>query len=223
MSMFLALMRSKEPIDVSMLETLQPVQLRQAQLQQAIAVMGRAFVHDPFLRYLAPDETQRKRLTPEFVGIVVKYCTLYGEVWTLPSVDGIACWLPPGKTSPTFGGMVRTGMLTMPLKFGWSGFQRFNAIVTYTEILHKQFASEPHWYLWGLGVEPAQQGKGLGGILLQPVLSKADAAGQPCYLETQNESNLTFYHKYGFDVVSGGTAPKSSLRVWAMLRQPRPN
>jgi ribosomal protein S18 acetylase RimI-like enzyme len=57
-------------------------------------------------------------------------------------------------------------MLTMPLKFGWAGFQRFIAVVSYTETLHKQFASESHWYLWGLGVDPSQQGKGLGGMLL---------------------------------------------------------
>jgi len=200
----------------------QPVRLAQAQLQQAINVMGKAFVDDPFLRHLAPDQTQRARLTPEFVGIVVKYCFLYGEVWTLPSLAGVACWLTPGKTSPTLGGMLRTGMITMPFKFGWAGFQRFNRVVSYTDTLHKQFAPDPHWYLWGLGVDPEQQGQGLGNSLLQPVLSKADGAGQLCYLETQNESNLSFYRKHGFEVVSDGFASNSDLQVWALVRIPQP-
>jgi len=204
-----------------MTETFQPVRLTQVQLKQAIEVMGKAFLDDPFLKDLAPDDGKRAQLTPEFVGIVVNYCSRFGEVWTLPSLDGVACWLMPGKTSPSFFGMLQTGMLTMPLKFGWAGFQRFMAVVSYTETLHKQFASEPHWYLWGLGVEPSRQGKGFGGTLLQPVLSRADAAGQPCYLETQNESNLTFYQKHGFEVVSNGVVPKSSLRVWAMVRKPK--
>ena len=203
-------------------DTSQPVRLTQAQVKQAIEVMGRAFLNDPFLRYLAPDDIQRARLTPEFIGIVVKYCVLFGEVWTFPSLDGVACWLIPGKTSPSLGGMLRRGMLTMPLKFGWAGFQRFMAVVSYTETLHKQFAPEPHWYLWVLGVDPSQQGKGLGGRLLQPVLSQADGAGQPCYLETLNESNLPFYHKHGFEVASSGVVPKNSLRVWAMVRKPKP-
>ncbi len=200
----------------------QSVRLTQAQLKPAIAVMGKAFFTDPFLRYLAPNDTQRARLTAEFVGIVVKYCFFYGQVYTFPSVEGVACWLMPGKTSPSFGGMLRIGMLTMPLKFGWAGFQRFNRVVSYTEILHQQFAPASHWYLWGLGVDPALQGKGRGGSLLQPVLSQADGANQPCYLETHNESNLPFYHKHGFEVVSSGVVPKSDLPVWAMVRQPKP-
>lgn len=204
-----------------MTKPFQPTRLTQGQLKPAIEVMGRAFLNDPFLKYLAPDDAKRARLTPEFVGIVVKYCFSYGEVWTSPSVTGVACWLIPDQTSPSFAGMLRTGMLFMPLKFGWAGFQRFNEVVTYTDRLHKQFAAMPHWYLWGLGVEPSQQGKGFGGTLLLPVLSRADAAGQPCYLETQNESNLPFYQHHGFDVVSNGVTPKSNLPVWAMVRQPK--
>ncbi len=199
----------------------QPTPLQQGQLAQALQVMGKAFLNDPFLRYLAPDDAKRARLTPEFVGIVVKYCFLYGEVWTLGAVEGVACWLVPGKTAPSFGGMIRTGMLTMPLKFGWAGFQRFIDMVNYTEKIHKQFASEPHWYLWGLGVDPAHQGKGLGGQLMQPVLDKADGASQLCYLETQNQANLPFYQKHGFEVVSEESVPKGTLRIWAMLRKPQ--
>jgi ribosomal protein S18 acetylase RimI-like enzyme len=199
----------------------QPTRLTQEQLPQAMAVMGRAFFKDPFLKHLVPDDVKRARLTPEFVGIVVKYCFLYGEVWTSPSLKGVACWLLPNQTSPSFARMLRTGMLFMPLKFGWAGFQRFNDVVSYTDTLHQQFAPAPHWYLWGLGVDPSQQGKGIGGALLQPVLSRADAAGQPCYLETQNESNLPFYQKHGFTVASDGVVPKSNLRVWAMVRQPK--
>lgn len=84
-----------------MSENHQPFQLTQALLQQAIQVMGRAFYDDPFLNYLVPDGSKRARLTPEFVGIVVNYCFRYGEVWTLPALDAVGCWLTPGKTSPT--------------------------------------------------------------------------------------------------------------------------
>lgn len=204
-----------------MTETLQPVRLTQDQLKQAIEIMGRAFLNDPLLKHLVPDDAKRARLAPGFVGMVVRYCFLYGEVWTSPSLEGVACWLIPGKTSTSFAGMLRTGMLLMPLKFGWAGFQRFSDVVTHTDALHKQFAASPHWYLWGLGVEPSQQGKGLGGTLLQPVLSRADAAGHSCYLETQNETNLPFYQKHGFRVVSEGLVPKTSLHVWVMVRQPK--
>jgi ribosomal protein S18 acetylase RimI-like enzyme len=77
-----------------------------------------------------------------------------------------------------------------------------------------------HWYLWGLGVEPSRQGQGIGGMLIQPVLARADASGLPCYLETMNEKNVPFYEKHGFKIVSDAEVPRHGLRVWAMLREP---
>ena len=93
-------------------------------------------------------------------------------------------------------------------------------MVSYTEKVHKRAVPGLHWYLWGLGVEPSEQGKGIGGALMEPVLRQAGAEGLPCYLETQNERNLPFYERHGFEVVSDGEVPKHGLRVWAMVRDP---
>jgi ribosomal protein S18 acetylase RimI-like enzyme len=198
------------------------VPLRAHQLGRAYEMMGRAFRDDPLLRYLVPDNDMRARLAPSFAGKVVRYCSLYGEVHTTPMLEGVACWLPPGDSAPTFTRMLRTGLLTEPLKFGWAGLRKFMDMVSYTEKVHKQAVAGPHWYLWGLGVEPSEQCKGIGGALMQPVLRRAGAEGLPCYLETQNERNLPFYERHGFEIVSDGEVPKRGLRVWAMVRAPLP-
>ena len=80
--------------------------------------------------------------------------------------------------------------------------------------------SQPHWYLWGLGVEPSSPHQGLGGLLIQPmpILARAGRDGLPCYLETTNEVNVPFYQKHGFSVVGDGVVPGTTLRVWEMRR-----
>lgn len=203
-----------------MSESFQATRLKQNQLESAIKVMVKAFYHDPFVVYLAPDEALRARVLPAFIGIVINYSFLYGEVWTTPSLSGLACWLVPGKTSATFMGMLRTGMFIVPLKFGWAGFKRFNDVISYTDIIHKQIITEAHWYLWGLGVDPAHQREGNGARLMLPILERADSMGQACYLETQNRANLPFYTKHGFEVASDGKSP-GGLQVWAMVRKAR--
>jgi ribosomal protein S18 acetylase RimI-like enzyme len=93
-------------------------------------------------------------------------------------------------------------------------------VLAYGDELHENCAHTPHWYLWAIGVKASSRGKGIGGIVMQPVLTSASAAGLPCYLETHNEVNLLFYLKHGFKVMCESKIPKRGLRVWAMLREP---
>jgi GNAT superfamily N-acetyltransferase len=71
-----------------------------------------------------------------------------------------------------------------------------------------------------MGVDPGYQRLGIGGALLAPVLAKADAAGAPCYLETQTADNVRFYQRHGFTVVEKGEVPGQGWPMWAMLREP---
>lgn len=191
---------------------------------QAAEVLGRAFHDDPMSRYLVPDDAKRARLLPIFFSIQVQYCLRYGEVYTNPGLDGVACWLSPSNTVPTFGRLARVGVRSpgvrrVPCEFGLSGLRRYLDAERYSGDIHRRAAPELHWYLWIIGVEPACQGKGIGGLLMQPVLARASAQGLPCYLETNNADNVPFYQKYGFRVVSDGEIPGRGLRVWAMLRK----
>ncbi len=204
----------------------EPIRLDAQQSGQASEVMARAFQDDPAWKYLIPDASKRSRLLPSFFGIVVRYSLLYGEVYTTASLQGVACWLPPGNTTPRFSRLVRLGIRHASLGFqlGWTGFRRYVSMEAYDSTVHAQSLPGKHWYLWALGVDPQYQGRGIGGMLLQPVLARADAEKLPCYLETATKKNISFYSKHGFTVVNEGVVPKSELYTWAVLRyyQERP-
>jgi GNAT superfamily N-acetyltransferase len=111
-------------------------------------------------------------------------------------------------------------MLRVPLIFGWSGFQRLHAYDVVAQKLHRTHAPGNHWYLWAIGVQPEQQGKGIGGQLMAPILSRADRESTPCYLETHVESNVRVYERAGFKVTFKSDVPGHPLPVWAMFRTP---
>jgi predicted GNAT family N-acyltransferase len=70
-----------------------------------------------------------------------------------------------------------------------------------------------------VGRQSAVPGSGIGGVLLQPVLTLADAKRTPCYLETHIEHDTRFYQRHGFEFISLAMMPSSDITIYAMLRQ----
>ncbi len=196
------------------------IRLAHSQRVEVADVLAGAFHNDPAYRYLIPDDTVRARVLPWLFDRVTYYSLRYGEAYTTPEVEGAAFWLPPGQSDITFGRVIRTGLIAIPLKLGWAAYRRLMDITAYEAEVHKRFAPGSHWYLWVLGVKTSSQGKGIGGELLQPVLTSARASKTPCFLETNTERNVRFYQKHGFRVVSDSCVPGHGLRMWALLFEP---
>ncbi len=196
------------------------IDLAPGQLGPATDMLTRAFLDYPLMVYSVPDEDRRRRATRALYGAVLRYTHRYGVTHTTPALEGTASWLPPDRPFPTFLRMVRAGMLGVPFGFGWTGFQRLQAMDHVAEERHRAHAPGPHWYLWVIGVEPSRQRTGVAGRLMRPVFERADRDGLPCYLETHKETNVPVYERYGFGVASVTPIPGHPLTVWAMLRKP---
>ena len=196
----------------------EPVPLKMQRKARAAELLARAFHNDPTYRFVLPDEDRRGQMLLWLFDRVVRYSVLYGEAHTTPSVEGVACWLSPGETHLALGRLMRSGLYGTPLKMGWAAYRRFASYRSYADGLHKLYAPDLHWYLWAVGVSPPSQGRGIGGMLLEPVLTRASADGVACYLETGEERNIRFYEKHGFKVAGEGTMPEKGVKVWAMLR-----
>ena len=195
--------------------------LTRRQLAGIGPVLARAFFDDPFMVFGLPDERKRRRVLPWLFERTTRYVYRYGEVYTTgDTVEGAALWLPPGDVLTGPVRMLLVGMWQFPVRIGLADTRRFFSAASHLEELHKQVPSD-HWYLAVLGVDPPRQGQGVGGSLIQPILSRADADGLPCYLETEKAINVTFYRKHGFEVVVEGDIPKGGPHFWTMRREPK--
>ncbi len=198
-----------------------PTRLVASQLPEAGAVLGRALYDDPMMVYLIPADATRERVLPWFMGAGARYGHLFGEVYTTENrVEGAAVWLPPGSANMSPLRMLRAGMLVAPFRLGLGAFRRFMSMVGHFEKLEKRDMPTLHWQLALLGVEPTRQGQGIGSSLLGPVLTRADAEGTHCYLETTRDRNVPFYQKHGFEVVVEDDLPNGELHFWTMKRNP---
>jgi len=198
----------------------EPARLTMPQRRAAAAMLTGAFLNDPLYRMVLPEPDRRRGMLISLHHKVLRYCDLYGSIYVQPSLEGIACWLPPQRPDVTVAGIIRSGLCLLPFAMRPGAYLRFNAYMTYSGRLRKAHAPEHYWYMWVLGVDPARQGSGIGSRLLRPVLEKADAGGTACFLETENEENLGFYEAQGFRVVAGGKIPGYDASTWSMIRPP---
>src|SRR5581483_5457107 len=175
------------------------VRLERSQLADASAVLARAFQDDPAWVWLFPDTERRERLLPWLfrVGFEVTAADVYA---TAGEIRGAARWQPPGRATIHVGATLRA-LLATPLRIGAATGQ-FLAYGRAVEALRADVAKGPHWYLAGIGVDPAAK------------------AGLPTVLLTNNEANLSFYERHGFVVMKQSETPKGGPKAWAMVRRP---
>jgi len=189
---------------------------RAADVPAMAGVMARAFADDPLMRWVLPDDDTRVARMERWFAAVYRQVSLeHLVVYTSDPVHGVAEWAPPGGWRLRR----RDALPSIPATIRWLRSGTFR-ISTAMAALADQHPSEPHWYLGGLGTDPAFQGRGVATALLQPVLDRCDDSGTPAYLETQKEANLPFYARHGFAVVGQLDVPGGGPHIWRMWRDP---
>ena len=136
-----------------------------------------------------------------------------------PCVRAGPCYLGPsqtGQAQPTDSCPVWP--LGSSLRLGISAYRRKRSL---GRLLSSLDAPQPCWYLNAIGVEPSQQGTGLGTALLDFMLRRVDEDALPSFLDTSLPDNLGYYERFGFRVTAESTLP-NGIPLWGMTRQPRP-
>ena len=195
------------------------VPLRARDLPAAAAALSRAFDHDPLQMYVFPDPVERAARSPALFTPLLRYGLLFGEVLTTAGGPvGAAVWLGPAAWEVTPERAKAAGLDELPTVLGAAAAERFLSALAAIDPYHHRDVPPAHWYVMVVGVAPEEQGKGIGRALLQPIMKRADTAGQPCYLETAQPANVGLYERLGFRLVLDMVEPQSGLRLWTFRR-----
>jgi GNAT superfamily N-acetyltransferase len=180
-------------------------------------MLVRSFADDPVANFMfAGDRRRRGGLHAFFASQLRRQYLPYGHVYATDDLGGVALWGPPD--------VVRNGVMELFQLLPAAPFlvstraHRALRLLFEVDGLHPR---EPHWYLATVGVEPEQQGKGIGSALLQSMLSQVDEQGDPAYLESSKERNVPFYARFGFEVIEEFRSNVGSPPIWRMWREPR--
>ncbi|MQC25481.1 MAG: GNAT family N-acetyltransferase [Chloroflexi bacterium] len=178
----------------------------------AIATLMMAFSTDPVMRWIFPDARQYTASFPEMMRHFAGRAFEHDTAEQAEAYRAVALWLPPGVHSDeeALGAFAMASV----------DEERLPGMFALMERVGEVHPQEPHWYLPVIGVDPPNQGKGLGSALLQHMLARCDADHLPAYLESSNPRNNPLYERHGFEVMEE-IQVADSPPIWPMYRKAR--
>ena len=190
----------------------QIVPVLESEQQRALDTLVLAFAADPVERWLYPEAHRYLRHFPAFLAAFGGKAFAQQTVWRLGEFAGVALWLPPRFD---LDGDAIAAVLAETV--APEQHEDTFAVLAQMDDAHPSF---PCWYLPWFGVDPAVQGRGLGGRLMQHCLRLVDEDHLPAYLDSPNPRNVSFYERHGF-VVTGTAQAGSCPQIVSMLRAAR--
>ena len=188
----------------------------------AAQTVANAFFEYPSLIAYFPDAKKRIKKLPWYMERVLRSALAYGEAWMTEDGFGVLFLLPPDHTVLSDWDYVKCGFLAAPLVVGVRHYALVNSCEAYLAKMQKELLKErPHYYLWGLAVDPSKQRSGAGKALLSALFDKADRESMPIYLETHRFENVAYYESNGFALIHKDCVPNTDLDFWCMLREPK--
>jgi GNAT superfamily N-acetyltransferase len=199
-----------------MVTALRPIEVRTAaadEVPKVAAVLADAFINDPVFTFLRPGRLrQRARLRTMFVVEMEQYVLANGgTVWTTSGYDGAVAELPPGAWE-----MPKSARGKETLKWMWAFRTRLPRAIRVQRAMDKRHLREPHFYVRTVGVRTALQGQGVGSMLMQPTLERADSAALPTYIEASSERSAALYERPAASVARHCTSGSASC-TWVCL------
>lgn len=199
-----------EPISIDLLEP------EHANL--ASAVCAAAFQNYGWVR-LVPGDERRTVLLNELFAAAFRHATRNRAAWgaidrsTGAIIGSAYAYIDAGDGLPDLPELQRV----LRAHLNEHELDLLNRVFEAMSGVNANAAPLPVRHLELLGVDPAHQGRGVGGHLLRHIQQIAQQDGMPLRLDTHEPANVDFYEYYGFNVTGHAADRATETEVWSMV------
>lgn len=193
-------------------------QIKKEDLKRCAEVGAQAFINDESSKYLLASKLSYESLY-NFYSVIFK--ALYNKMYLFAeseNIDGFIIVAPMGNSVLGILDFIKAGGLKIIFSQGIEIMLRAIKYEGNCIKIRSKIIPPNTWHLFQFGVLPAKQGMGLGSKTIKPFLKFLDSKKAPCYLETQNATNVEIYKHFGFVLKSTDTLPNNGKKQFAMLR-----
>jgi ribosomal protein S18 acetylase RimI-like enzyme len=159
-------------------------------------ILTRSFIENKSVNYIIRQDEKKDRRIKGLMGYSFDICYLFGDVFISDDRNGCALIVIPDKKKTT----LKSVLLDVKLALSVIGLSNLKKAVTRESSIKKVHPESPIYYLWFIGVEPSQQGNGVGSKLLNEVIQQGLSENRIICLETSTLKNIPWYEKFGFEI-----------------------
>lgn len=164
--------------------------------ERIIHILSKSFDDNQSINYIVKQDKNRERRIRALVDYSIDVCRYFGEVFISEDKDACALILYPGRKKTT----LKTIFLDIQLILQCVGFGNIKKTLRRESLIKRKQPRVPMTYIWFIGVDPVQQNKGKGSLLLESILEESKQMKRMVCLETSTLKNLPWYQKFGFKI-----------------------
>lgn len=154
-----------------------------------------SFYENASVNFIIKQDRSKMKRIKGLMNYSFDLCFQFGEIFYSEDRKGCALILFPDKKK-----LLPSTLLDLKFIFTSLDFTHLKLAMKRESKIKKLQSTGLSYYLWFIGVDPAEQGKGIGSQLLREVISDSFGTGRQVLLETSNVQNVKWYRKFGFEV-----------------------
>jgi hypothetical protein len=164
--------------------------------KQVVNILANSFADNKSVNYIIKQDNKKALRLKHLMAYSFDTCYQFGEI--LLSNDKKACALIifPDKKRITLKSLIAD----IKLMFGAMGLGNVGKAMQREAAIRSIHPKELIYYLWFIGVETNEQGKGIGSALMKEIIVHCNKLERTICLETSTLKNIPWYQKFGFSI-----------------------
>lgn len=163
--------------------------------KRVIDILASSFDDNKSVNYILKQDQNRVQRIKNLMAYSFDICQMFGDVFLSDDKNGCALVLMPDKKKTTF----RSILLDAKLAISAISLPNIKKAMSREAAINKTHPEGPIYYLWFIGVDPSQQGRGIGSGLLNAIIQEGLSQKRTICLETSTLKNIPWYEKHGFE------------------------
>lgn len=194
--------------------------LEESDFPGALKVLTSAFHDDPLMVHMFPHQKRDVEIAIFFKFMFTKSKLLHESLYGLSlngEIVGVSCVESPFSQKPSTTEIL--AFIDQSLRFLFRiPLRSFIFINKYMKSTTSARQKNKHHYLIFIGIDPHQQGKGLGKFMLDHIHAqvKSEPASAGIGLDTENQVNVALYEHLGYNLYDTQTV--ESLPIYCMFK-----